>query len=81
MDPSVPKIKFCGLTDPADAELAVAAGAWALGMIMWPGSPRRCDPDAAAEIGATFRRRAEIVGRVRQPDAARADARPPRPRV
>jgi phosphoribosylanthranilate isomerase len=62
MDPNVPKIKFCGLTDPADAELAVEAGAWALGMIMWPGSPRHCDPDAAAEIGATFRRQAEIVG-------------------
>jgi phosphoribosylanthranilate isomerase len=62
MDTSVPKIKFCGLTDPADAERAVAAGAWALGMIMWPGSPRYCDPDTAAEIGAAFRRRAEIVG-------------------
>jgi phosphoribosylanthranilate isomerase len=57
----VPKIKFCGLTDVGDAELAVEAGAWALGMIMWPGSPRRCDLTVAAEISATFRRRAEIV--------------------
>ena len=52
MEPSAPKIKFCGLTDPADAERAVAAGAWALGMIMWPGSPRHCD------LGAAFRRQA-----------------------
>jgi phosphoribosylanthranilate isomerase len=31
-------------------------------MVMWPGSPRRCAPEVAAEIGATYRRRAEIVG-------------------
>jgi phosphoribosylanthranilate isomerase len=62
MEPSHPRIKFCGLTDPADAELAVEAGAWALGMILWPGSPRYCEPGTAAEIGAALRRRAEIVG-------------------
>ncbi len=62
MDSFVPKIKFCGITDPGDAELAVGAGAWALGMVMWPGSPRRCQLDVAAEIAATYRRRAEIVG-------------------
>jgi phosphoribosylanthranilate isomerase len=57
-----PKIKFCGLTDPGDAELAVAAGAWALGMILWPGSPRRCRPEVAAEIAAAHRRRVQLVG-------------------
>jgi phosphoribosylanthranilate isomerase len=62
MDTPVPKIKFCGLTDPTDAERAVAAGAWALGMIMWSGSPRRCALETATEIAAVFRRRAEIVG-------------------
>jgi phosphoribosylanthranilate isomerase len=62
MDPSVPKIKFCGITDPLDAEAAVEAGAWALGLIMWPGSPRRCRLEVAAGIAATYRRRAEIVG-------------------
>ena len=58
----VPKIKFCGITNPDDAARAVDAGAWALGMIMWPGSPRRCEPDVAGEIVATYRRRAEMVG-------------------
>src|ERR1700716_3038404 len=62
MEPTVPKIKFCGLTDPRDAERAVAAGAWALGVIIWPGSPRRCRLDVATEIAAAFKRRAEIVG-------------------
>ena len=57
-----PKIKFCGLTDPADAERAVALGAWALGMIMWRPSPRCCPLEVAVEITATFRRRAEMVG-------------------
>jgi phosphoribosylanthranilate isomerase len=62
VDAFVPKFKICGLTRPEDAERAVELGAWALGMIQWPGSPRRCDPGVAAEIGARFRRRAEIVG-------------------
>ena len=62
MEHPAPKIKFCGLTRPDDAEHAVQAGAWALGMIMWPGSPRYCPPDHAAEIGARFRRQAQVAG-------------------
>ena len=62
VDLSAPKIKFCGITDPADAQLAVDAGAWALGMILWPGSPRRCRLQVAAEIAATHRRHVQIVG-------------------
>lgn len=62
MEQQTPKIKFCGLTDPDDADLAVRAGAWALGMIMWPGSPRRCAPDVAVQIAADHRRQVELVG-------------------
>jgi phosphoribosylanthranilate isomerase len=62
VEPQPTKIKFCGLTDPGDAEVAVAAGAWALGVILWPGSPRRCRPAVAAEIAATHRRHAQIAG-------------------
>jgi phosphoribosylanthranilate isomerase len=58
----VTKIKFCGITNLDDAELAVAAGAWAIGLIFWPHSPRRCDPPAAAEIAATVKRRVEVAG-------------------
>jgi phosphoribosylanthranilate isomerase len=57
-----PKIKFCGITNLDDADAAVAAGAWAIGMILWPGSPRACELDAAAEIAASVKRRAEVVG-------------------
>jgi phosphoribosylanthranilate isomerase len=62
MDPTATRIKFCGLTDPEDAELAVAAGAWAVGMILWSGSPRHCSLDVATEIAAAHRRRVELVG-------------------
>jgi len=58
----VTRIKFCGVTALDDAELAVAAGAWAIGLIFWPRSPRRCDPDAAAEIAAAVKRRVEVAG-------------------
>jgi phosphoribosylanthranilate isomerase len=57
-----PKIKFCGLTRVEDAEQAVAAGAWALGMIFWRGSRRRCKRERGAEIASAVRRRVELVG-------------------
>jgi phosphoribosylanthranilate isomerase len=57
-----PKIKFCGLTSLQDAQQAVAAGAWAIGLIFWDRSPRRCTLDAAGLIAAELRRRVEVVG-------------------
>jgi phosphoribosylanthranilate isomerase len=58
----VTKIKFCGITRLEDAELAVSADAWAVGLIFWPRSPRRCQLDRAAEIAAAVKRRAEVAG-------------------
>ena len=60
--PRAPRIKICGLTRLDDAERAVEAGAWALGLILWAGSPRRCPLPAAERIAGTLRRRAEICG-------------------
>jgi phosphoribosylanthranilate isomerase len=62
VSPATPEIKFCGLTSRADAELAAAAGAWAIGLIFWAGSVRRCPLEAAASIAAALRRRVEVVG-------------------
>jgi phosphoribosylanthranilate isomerase len=62
VDTHLTKIKFCGITNPDDATLAVQAGAWALGMILWPDSPRRCELEVAVEIAAAQRRRVELVG-------------------
>ncbi len=56
------RVKFCGITRPEDAERAVELDAWAVGMILWPGSPRYIRPAQAAEIGAALRRRAEVAG-------------------
>jgi phosphoribosylanthranilate isomerase len=58
----VTRVKVCGITRPEDAELAVELGAWALGFILWPGSPRAADPAVAAGISAALRRRVALVG-------------------
>src|SRR4051794_4524494 len=57
-----PRIKFCGITSLADAELAVSCGAWAIGLILWPGSKRACDPAEGLRISNALRRKVEVVG-------------------
>lgn len=56
------KVKVCGITSLKDAELAVQLGAWALGMIFYEGSPRRCSPAHAQQIAAALRRRVGLCG-------------------
>jgi phosphoribosylanthranilate isomerase len=56
------RVKICGITNLDDAEVAAGAGAWAVGLVFDPPSPRRCPSDAAAVIGAALKRRCEVVG-------------------
>ena len=56
------EVKICGITDPADARAAVELGAWAVGMIFAPESPRACDPAVAGLIGTQLRRDVELAG-------------------
>jgi phosphoribosylanthranilate isomerase len=56
------RIKHCGIASAEDAALAIECDAWALGMIFWPRSPRRCAPDVAVEIGRRHRRQVELAG-------------------
>jgi phosphoribosylanthranilate isomerase len=58
----VTRVKICGVSDPADARRVADLGAWALGMIFWPDSPRACPVDVAEMIGVDLQRRLELVG-------------------
>lgn len=46
------RIKFCGLTQATDITTAVAAGADALGFVLWPGSRRHVDLEKLIELAA-----------------------------
>ena len=56
------RVKICGITALEEARHAVELGAWALGMIFWPQSPRACPVEQAEAIGAQLHRRAELAG-------------------
>lgn len=62
MSGAPPRVKICGNTSLADAERAVDLGAWALGLIFYPRSRRRCSMEEAERIAAALRRRVELCG-------------------
>ena len=58
------KVKICGITRPADAELAVALGADYLGFVFVPESPRYVTPEQARQVvESTTRRRDDSTTR------------------
>ena len=65
------RVKICGLTTLEDAHQAVELGAWALGMIFWPRSPRACPIEQAEAIGAQLQPPRRADGRVRERAAGR----------
>jgi phosphoribosylanthranilate isomerase len=62
MERSPVRVKICGITNRADAELAAELGAWALGMIFYEPSPRSCSLEQAQAIAAALRRRVALCG-------------------
>lgn len=46
------RVKICGLTREQDVDAAVAAGADAIGFVLYPQSPRAVTPARAAELAA-----------------------------
>jgi phosphoribosylanthranilate isomerase len=44
------RVKICGITRAEDAQLAARLGAWAVGFIFWPRSPRAITTEAARAI-------------------------------
>lgn len=67
------RVKICGITNLDDAAEAVRLGAWAVGLIHYDGSPRYCKPEAAAAIGAAFRRKCDVVGVFVNPELDEVD--------
>ncbi len=56
------RAKICGITNWADAKLAVDAGAAALGFNFYPKSPRYIEPEAARRIVGRLPRGVQAVG-------------------
>ncbi|MEA2297122.1 MAG: phosphoribosylanthranilate isomerase [Solirubrobacteraceae bacterium] len=56
------RVKVCGVARLEDAVLAADLGAWAVGMVFYPPSPRACRVAEAERIVAAVRRRVELAG-------------------
>lgn len=66
------RVKICGITTPEDARLAADLGASAIGIVMWPNSPRYVEPARARAIVAALPPFVTAVGVfVDQSDASR----------
>ena len=57
-----PRVKVCGVTRVEDAVLAAELGAFAVGFVFWPRSPRFITPDKAREIAAALPTSVMAVG-------------------
>jgi phosphoribosylanthranilate isomerase len=56
------RVKVCGITRISDAHAAVDAGADAIGLVFWPGTPRVVGLDQAHAIVATLPPYVSVVG-------------------
>ncbi len=60
-------LKVCGITNQADADAAIAAGATAIGFNFYPRSPRYVAPESAARIATPGAQRVGVF--VNEPPA------------
>jgi phosphoribosylanthranilate isomerase len=61
------RIKVCGVTRASDARLAAKLGAWAVGMIFVPNTPRFLTPARAKRVRAAIPKGVLAVGVFRDP--------------
>lgn len=62
------RIKVCGVTRPRDAKLAVKLGAWAVGMIFVPNTPRYLSLARAKRVRRAVPKGVLAVGVFRKPN-------------
>ncbi len=63
------RVKVCGITRVEDAEAAVFAGADAIGLNFWKGTPRRVDFEVARGIARALPATVSVVALFVDPDA------------
>jgi phosphoribosylanthranilate isomerase len=68
------RVKICGITRVDDGIAAAQAGADAIGLVFWPGSPRSVTPERARAIAAAMPPFVSIVGLFVDPDPERVHA-------
>ncbi|MEP7062941.1 MAG: phosphoribosylanthranilate isomerase [Betaproteobacteria bacterium] len=68
------RVKICGITRVDDALAAARAGADAIGVIFWPGTPRRVDFELAQAIVAVLPPMIDVVGLFVDPTPADVQA-------
>lgn len=56
------RVKICGITRIDDGMIAARAGADAIGVVLWRGTPRHVDADRAAEIARALPPFVKVVG-------------------
>jgi phosphoribosylanthranilate isomerase len=68
------RIKVCGITRIEDGLAAARAGADAIGLVFWPGTPRRVTIDEASAIAGAMPPFVSLVGLFVDPEPAEVEA-------
>jgi phosphoribosylanthranilate isomerase len=68
------RVKICGITEREHGLAAAQAGADAIGLVFWAGTPRRVDVERAAAIAAAMPPFVSLVGLFVDPDPAEVRA-------
>ena len=68
------RVKICGVTNVEDALLAAELGASAIGLVFWPGTPRRVEFEQAIAIASALPAFVSIVGLFVDPQPAEVRA-------
>jgi phosphoribosylanthranilate isomerase len=68
------RVKICGITERDHGLAAARAGADAIGLVFWAGTPRKVSLDRAAGIAAAMPPFVSLVGLFVDPDAAQVRA-------